>query len=267
MPRTANTSRVILNFGVHLCKMRTPTLAVPAPEKGVLVRLLSEVIPHRRKARAATVGSFGTLDAPEAERRAHGLNYLYCVAEGRIARPPADDAWWLGQAAAAVSRQRWCSPALFLFACGHFAEFAVVLLKADEKQLRRDRKRELIQHLPSALDPDPPRATRDELIRRHRDAGLDELSASRAQTYEAHMLRTPRVDRAVWSLSGSENEALRAAWMASRTQPMDLAHPGIAACHLAASGRVPNAGSGANIPFPTRVLIAKEALLAALRAL
>lgn len=246
--------------------MRTPTLAVPTPEKGVLVGLLGEVVPHRLKARAATVGTFGTLDAPEVERRAHGLSYLYCVADGRIARPPADDAWWLGQAAAAVTRQRWCNAALFLFACGHFAEFAVVLLKAEEKQLCRDRKRELVQHLPSALDPDPPEATRGELIQRHRDAGHDELAASRAEAYDARMLQTPRVDRAVWSLSGSENEALRAAWMASRTQSMDLTHPGIAACHLAASGRVPNAGSSANVPFPTRMLVAKEAILAALRS-
>ncbi len=163
-----------------------------------------------------------------------------------------------------MTKERWCNPALLLFACGHFAEFAVVLLDADEKQLVRARKRQLIEHLPDVLEPDALRPTHEELMRKHLASGHDEVAARRAIGWELEMRPSPRLDRVAWSLTGSESESLRAAWSAASGRPMDLTVPTIAACRLASSGRLENDGLGTNVPYITRMLIAKEAIATAL---
>ena len=226
-----------------------------------LGELLREVMPSGTVARAATVGRAGTLDAPESERRAGGSDYLYALRCDRIQKPPAHEAWWVGLAGAAVTKERWFNGALLLFICGHFTEFARVLLSADQRHLPRDRKRELIRHVHTVALPTR-RLSEDELLMEYREKGLDELAARRALEWERKMPETARVDRSVWSLDGAEHEALRAAWSRVADEPPNLEDPTIAACYLASIGRVDE--DAVNISLSVRAAIANTALLQAL---
>lgn len=228
----------------------------------MLARLLGEAIPPRLISRAATVGPTGDLDAPPALRRRNGANYLHALADGRIVRPPADAAWWAGSAAAAVTRQRWCNSTLLLFAAGHYVEFAAVILGADDR-LPPKRRLDLVLNIASALEPDPQVLTRVELVRRHLAAGHDELSARRAAEWDVTMEPTPRSDRAVWSIDGSDAETLRAAWTALGQKGPDLGNPTIATCYLAAEGRVDKGGPDLSLALRSR--IAADAIAASLR--
>lgn len=241
--------------------MRFQPWPLPQPA-GALQSLLDELIPERLIAKAATVGAVGNLDSPLAERRRNGVNYLHDLAAGRIAKPPPEGAWWAGLAASAVTRQRWCNPALFLFAAGHYGEFAAVMLGADDR-MPPARRRDLVLNAASAIEPTPPRPGRDELVRRHIALGHDELSARRAADWELEMEPSPRVDRAFWSISGSESETLRAAWTVIARAPLDMTDATIAACYLAADGRTGK--DGPNVPLPMRARIAVNMIAASLQ--
>lgn len=241
--------------------MRFQPWPLPQPA-GALRSLLGELIPERLVAKAATVGAAGSLDAPLAERRPNGVNYLHDLAAGRISKPPPAGAWWAGLAASAVTRQRWCNPALFLFAAGHYGEFAAVMLGADDR-MPPARRRDLVLHAASAIEPNPPRPERDELVRRHIALGHDELSARRAADWELEMEPSQRVDRAVWSISGSEAETLRAAWVLIGQAPLEVTDAAIAACHLAADGRIGK--SGPNVTLSMRASIAVNVIAASLQ--
>lgn len=230
--------------------------------KGVLQRLLGEAIPERLISRAATVGPSGDLDAPKDLRRRNGTNYLHALADGRIVRPPAEAAWWAGLAAASVTLHRWCNPMLFLFAAGHYVEFATVMLTADER-MRRERRLGLVLNVMSALEPTPPPLGREELVRRRVAEGHDELSARRAAEWDVTMEPAPRRDRIIWSIDGSEAETLRAAWLPLAKTAPDLGNPTIATCYLAAEGRVDKGRP--DLSLSLRARIAVDAIAAALR--
>lgn len=248
-------------MGYTYARMRFQPWPLPHPT-GNLQSLLTELIPERLVAKAATIGVAGSLDAPPAERRPNGVNYLHDLAGGRIVKPPPAAAWWAGLAASAVTRQRWCNPTLFLFAAGHYAEFAAVILGADHR-MPATRRRDLVLHAASAIEPTPPKLGRDETVRRHIALGHDDLSARRAADWEFEMEPSPRIDRAVWSMSGSEVETLRAAWVAAQQAPLDMTDATIAACYLAAHGRIGK--EGPNVPLPMRARIAANVIAASLQ--
>jgi hypothetical protein len=164
-------------------------------------------------------------------------------------------------AAVAVTKLPWCNPSLFLFAAGHFVEFASVMLGADNR-VPRHRRLQLVLNVESAIEPAPLRRGREELIRHHLELGHDELSARRATDWDLTMEPKARDDRHVWSLSGSEAETLRAAWIAFAQAEPDLTKPAIAACFLAANGRVGK--DGPNLSLAARARVATEAIAASL---
>lgn len=241
--------------------MRFQPRPLEQPE-GVLQRLLAEAIPARQIRRAATVGPSGDLDAPKDLRRRNGANYLHALADGRIVRPPAEAAWWAGLAAASVTLQRWCNPTLFLFAAGHYVEFAAVMLTADDR-MPRDRRLDLVLTVLPALEPTPPPLGREELVRRRVAEGHDELSARRAAEWDLTMEPKPRPDRVTWSIDGSEAETLRAAWLSLAETAPDLGDPTLAACYLAAEGRLDKAGPDVSLALRGRIAV--DAIAAALR--
>jgi hypothetical protein len=238
-------------------------VAPPRPRPASLRDLIREVLPGGQAARAATVGLDGRLDAPESERRKSGADYLYALRAGRIQTLDVNDAWWVGLAGSAVTRERWFNGTLLLFVCGHFAEFASVILNVDEQVIARERKRDLVRHVSTVALP-ARKLGEKELLKEYLDKGLDELAARRALDWERSMLPATRIDRAVWSLDGAQHEGLRASWLRLLSQPLDLEDPTIASCYLASAGRVEKDAPG--VSFPVRASIATQAVVQKLSA-
>lgn len=125
----------------------------------------------------------------------------------RVKQPIARNVWSLAKRARRKgAANAWCAGPVFLWAAGHYFDFALVILSA---HIDSSRKLELLSYVESACKPTPPTASNLERKATLIAMGYDELEARAAMD---EPLSANRRDRVVWELKDPEPVAFERAF-------------------------------------------------------
>lgn len=202
--------------------------------------LVDEVIPLGLGARA--VAAARGISAEDPARPMVGkssaeLRYLNKLKDSGISQPSASKAWEIAEFAQALApdRNAWCFGLLFVFAAGHFGEFARTMTATDGNLLPRHRKFALTESARSAVEP-----TGDSGLTTLRErlalAGVpDTVAHSELRRVRSHLASLVRPDRNVWILALEERAALRTAFLSGASSHGAAYKVAVATATLAAS--------------------------------
>lgn len=143
--------------------------------------------------------------------------FLRRVANGGVARPEPETVWYAAAAARSLPGNEWCAGPLFLFAAGHFEQFARLILAAIPKLVPRERKSDLVSAVSSACEPPSDDANLEQELR---DAGISDL-VIRQMMRKARASNSDQLSpsRNTWLLKHQEEAAFQQAFVEIQRAP------------------------------------------------
>jgi hypothetical protein len=196
---------------------------------------LTEALPFGLTTQAAAaVNGVASVEARRRFANSPAAKYLRKLRSGGVGQPEPETVWNVAAAAQTLAGNEWCAAPLFLFAAGHFAEFAIILTRASEKLISRERKATLVSAARTACAPrnSAPQDLKALLI----DAGISETIAHQELRLLQEAQEPPaRPDRNAWILEPAERASFEDGFrrLASHARDSEQSSP-IVTCRLAA---------------------------------